>query len=35
MQEYNKLVRDNIPHIMKEQGSTPHTKILSDDQYLL
>jgi predicted house-cleaning noncanonical NTP pyrophosphatase (MazG superfamily) len=35
MQKFNKLVRDKIPDIIKEQGFTPHTRILSDGQYLL
>ena len=31
---YNKLVRDNIPQIMKNNGAVPVTSILSDDEYL-
>lgn len=30
---YNKLVRDNIPDIIKAQGETPITKILDDNVY--
>lgn len=30
---YNKLVRDNIPNIIENDGETPITKILSDDEY--
>lgn len=28
-----KLVRDNIPDIIKKDGRVPHTRILSDDEY--
>ena len=31
---YNKLVRDNIPKIMIQNGTTPITRILSDEEYL-
>ena len=34
MKIYNKLVRDNIPEIMIQNGATPITKILSDEEYL-
>ena len=35
MKQYNKLVRDKIPAIIKASGSVPRTKILkSDDKYL-
>lgn len=27
---YNKLVRDRIPEIMRENGETPHTKVLDE-----
>ena len=34
MKVYNKLVRDNIPEIMIENGATPVTRILTDEEYL-
>lgn len=30
---YNKLVRDNIPEIIKQEGFTPVTKILKSSEY--
>lgn len=30
---YNKLVRDEIPKIIENDGDVPITKILSDDEY--
>ena len=34
MRVYNKLVRDNIPDIIRKNGEIPHTSILDDDKYL-
>lgn len=34
MKFYNKLVRDKIPEIMIQNGTTPVTHILSDEDYL-
>lgn len=31
---YNKLVRDKIPQIIKEQGKQCETKVLKDDEFL-
>lgn len=30
---YNKLVRDNIPDIIREQGETPVVRTLGDEEY--
>ena len=30
---YNKLVRDNIPNIIKNNGGEPFTRILTDEEY--
>lgn len=30
---YNKLVRDNIPNIIKSNGETPITRILTNEEY--
>ena len=30
---YNKLVRDNIPELIRSQGETPHVRILSGQAY--
>ena len=30
---YNKLVRDNIPEIMRAQGEEPETRILDEGEY--
>lgn len=35
MIEYNKLVRDNIPRIIAEQGDIPVTRILNEEAYAL
>lgn len=35
MKEYNKLVRDNIPEIMIQNGANPVTRILTDEEYLI
>lgn len=34
MRVYNKLVRDNIPDIIRKNGEIPHTSILDDEEYL-
>lgn len=34
MKIYNKLVRDNIPEIMIQNGAKPITRILTDEEYL-
>ena len=31
---YNKLIRDNIPGIIEEEGRLPVFRILEDDEYL-
>ena len=31
--EFNKLVRDKIPQIIKEQGETPVTRVLDDQEF--
>lgn len=33
MRIYNKLVRDNIPDIIKNQGKTPYVSVLDDKRY--
>ena len=35
MKLINKLVRDNIPDICKENGQMPETRILNDSEYSL
>ena len=34
MKEYKKLVRDNIPEIMINNGASPVIKVLNDKEYL-
>ena len=34
MKLYNKLVRDNIPEIMINNGATPITRILDEEEYI-
>ena len=33
MQIYNKLVRDNIPQIIENNGEKPITRVLDNDEY--
>ena len=33
MELFNKLVRDKIPQIIREQGEMPYTRILEQDEY--
>ena len=35
MKIYNKLVRDNIPEIMIQNGAKPVTRILNQEEYLI
>lgn len=32
--KYNKLVRDNIPEIIKKRGAKPITRVLDDKEYI-
>lgn len=34
MPTYNKLIRDKIPQIIKNNGKTPTTRILPEDEYI-
>lgn len=34
MRSYNKLVRDNIPNIIIENGEKPITRVLTDEEYI-
>ncbi|MFJ8354618.1 phosphoribosyl-ATP pyrophosphohydrolase [Bacillus paramycoides] len=34
MSTYNKLIRDKIPKIIKNNGKTPITRILPEDEYI-
>lgn len=35
MKEFNKLVRDKIPDIIRNQGEIPSIKVLSEDEYII
>lgn len=34
MKKIGKLVRDNIPEIIKSDGKNPHTRVLSEEEYV-
>ena len=34
MRSYNKLVRDNIPNIISENGEKPITRVLTEEEYI-
>ncbi|MED1103263.1 nucleoside triphosphate pyrophosphohydrolase [Bacillus paramycoides] len=34
MPTYNKLIRDKIPQIIKNNGKTPTTRILNENEYI-
>lgn len=34
MRSYNKLVRDNIPNVISENGEKPITRVLTDEEYI-
>jgi len=34
MTEYNKLVRDKIPQIIRAGGEVPHVRVLEQEEYL-
>ncbi|QWI09766.1 nucleoside triphosphate pyrophosphohydrolase [Bacillus mycoides] len=34
MPTYNKLIRNKIPQIIKDNGKTPTTRILPEDEYI-
>ncbi|MGE7936519.1 nucleoside triphosphate pyrophosphohydrolase [Bacillus paramycoides] len=34
MPTYNKLIRDKIPQIIKDNGKTPTTRILNENEYI-
>mgnify|MGYP001851818588 CR=1 FL=1 len=33
MMKFNKLVRDNIPEMIKKNGQVPHTKVITEKEY--
>lgn len=33
MQTFRKLIRDNIPEIMKQEGKTPRVRVLDEQEY--
>ena len=33
MKEYHKLVRDRIPDMIRQDGETPHIRVLEDEEY--
>ena len=35
MKEFNKLVRDRIPELIRSGGEIPHTRILDPEEYAL
>ena len=35
MKYYNKAIRDKIPEIIRNSGSKPNVKSLSDDEFLI